>query len=255
MLNNKNYSLPDVKTLAPSVFTTSKAEHLTNKYIQTPTSRVVEDLMNMGWIVTDAKEIKARRRIGFQKHMVVLRNPNIVIKGEAGDDSFPQILLTNSHDGKNAFNFRVGIFRLVCSNGLVVCSQEFNNISIRHINYTFETLQTNINEIISKLPGLIEKINTFKSIQLTAEQIVDFVHKAAELRKQTLVDIREILTPKRTQDEGNDLWVVFNKIQEKIINGGYVYGNKDRQARSIKNFQQNIKINEQLFVLAESYVG
>lgn len=251
----KGYSLSEIETMAPSVFTTGKADHLSDKYVQTPTSRVVEDLMNMGWLVTDAKEIKARKNRGFQKHMVVLRNPDIMISGQNGDDAFPQILLTNSHDGKNAFNFRVGIFRLVCSNGLVVCSEEFNNVSIRHINYTFETLQVKINEIIAKLPGLVEKINTFKSVQLTAEQMVDFVNKAAQLRKQTSVDIQGILRPKRTQDEGNDLWAVFNRIQEKIVNGGYTYGHKDRQARSIKNFQQDIKINEQLFELAEAYIN
>lgn len=250
----KGYSLSEIQTMAPSVFTTSKASHLTEKYVQTPTSKVVEDLMNMGWIVTDAKQIKARKNQGFQKHMVVLRNPDIMIKGQDGDDSFPQILLTNSHDGKNAFNFRVGIFRLVCSNGLVICSQEFNNVSIRHMNYTFETLQIKINEIIAKLPGLVEKINTLRSVQLTAEQMLDFARRATELRKQTLVDYHELLRPKRTQDEGNNLWAVFNRVQERVINGGYTYGHKDRQARSIKNFQQDIKINEQLFELAEAYI-
>jgi hypothetical protein len=250
---NKTFTLDQIKSIAPSVFTTSKAFHLTNKYIQTPTSRVVEDLIGMGWQVTDVKEIKARKNKGFQKHVVVFRNPEITIQGQNGDDSFPQILLTNSHDGKNAFNFRVGIFRLVCSNGLVICSEEFNNVSIRHINYTFESLQTKINEIIAKLPGLVEKINTFKSIQLNPEQMLDFARKASELRKQALVDYTEILRPKRTQDEGNDLWAVFNRIQEKIINGGYTYGNRDRKARSIKNFQQDIKVNEQLFEIAESY--
>jgi hypothetical protein len=254
-MNKTTYTLDEIKAIAPSVFTTDKAFHLTNKYIQTPTSRVVEDLIGLGWQVTDVKEIKARKNKGFQKHMVVFRNPEIIIKGQNGDDSYPQILLTNSHDGKNAFNFRVGIFRLVCSNGLVVCTEEFNNVSIRHINYTFESLQTKINGIIANLPRLVEKINTFRSAQLTTEQILDFARRASELRKQALVDYVEILRPKRTQDEGNNLWAVFNRIQEKIINGGYTYGSKDRKARSIKNFQQDIKVNEQLFEIAESYIA
>jgi len=250
----KEYTLEQIKQQAPSVFTTSKASHLTDKYVQTPTSQVVEDLMNMGWKVTDVKEVKARKNKGFQKHLVTFRNPEVIIRGKNGDDSFPQILLTNSHDGKNAFNFRVGIFRLICSNGLVICDKEFNNISIRHINYTFDTLRENINTIITKLPGLVEKINKFKSIELSAEQMVDFARKAADLRKQTLADIPTLLKAERKEDEGNDLWVVFNRLQEKIVNGGYAYGKKDRKARAIKNFQHDIKINEQLFELAESYI-
>ena len=43
MMTNKAYSLDEIRQIAPSVFTTEKASHLTDKYIQTPTSRVVED--------------------------------------------------------------------------------------------------------------------------------------------------------------------------------------------------------------------
>ena len=62
----------------------------------------------------------------------------------------------------------------------------------------------------------------------------------------------DILTADRPQDAGNDLWVVFNRIQEKVVGGSYKAGN--RKARSVKNFQKDIEINEQLFELAESYL-
>lgn len=247
-----NYSLENIKTIAPSVFTTEKASHLSDKYVQTPTSRVVEDLMNLGWEVTKVQEVKSRKYKGFQKHLVVFRNPDIMIKGENGDDSFPQILLTNSHDGKAAFNFRVGIFRLVCSNGLVVSDADFSNVSIRHMNYTFESLQVKINEIISKLPGLVNKINTFKAKTLTEAEMNDFAVKASQLRTKKTVNIMDVLSVTRSQDQGNDLWVVFNRVQEKILGGSYTSGG--RKARSVKNFQKDIQLNEQLFELAESYL-
>ena len=247
-----NYSLENIKAIAPSVFTTEKASHLSDKYVQTPTSRVVEDLMNLGWEVTKVQEVRSRKYKGFQKHLVVFRNPDIMIKGENGDDSFPQILLTNSHDGKAAFNFRVGIFRLVCSNGLVVSDADFNNVSIRHINYTFESLQTKINEIIAKLPGLVNKINTFKAKTLTEVEMNDFATKASQLRTKKTVNIMDVLSATRTEDQGNDLWVVFNRVQEKILGGSYTSGG--RKARSVKNIQKDIQLNEQLFELAESYL-
>jgi len=252
MMSNKVYSLEEIKQTAPSVFTTDKAPHLTDKYIQTPTSRVVEDLMNLGWQVTKAQEVKSRKYKGFQKHLIVFRNPDIMIKGENGDDSFPQILLTNSHDGKAAFNFRVGIFRLVCSNGLVISDADFNNVSIRHINYTFETLQSKIGEVIAKLPNLVQKINLFKSTQLTETQMQDFAAKAMQLRTKQRVNIMDVLNADRPQDAGNDLWVVFNRVQEKLLGGSYKAGK--RKARSVKNFQKDIELNEQLFELAESYL-
>jgi hypothetical protein len=249
-----NYNIEQIQSLAPSVFTTEKAAHLTDKYVQTPTIRVVEDLMNLGWEVTKVQEVKARKSIGFQKHLLVFRHPDIMIKGANGDDAQPQILLTNSHDGKAAFNFRVGIFRFICSNGLVVSDADFENVSIRHMNYTFETLQAKVNEMINKLPGLVQKINLFKSTELTDNQMQEFATKAVALRSKETINIMDVLTPTRIEDEGNDLWAVFNRVQEKIVGGSYVYGNKKRKARSIKNFQQDIKINEQLFELAELYL-
>ena len=252
MMTNRTYTLDQIKQIAPSVFTTDKAPHLTDKYIQTPTSRVVEDLMNLGWQVTKAQEVRSKKYKGFQKHVVVFRNPDIMIKGKDGDDAFPQILLTNSHDGKAAFNFRVGIFRLVCSNGLVISDADFSNVSIRHINYTFESLQAKVAEMIAKLPNLVNKINTFKQTQLTEEQMQDFATKAMQLRTKQQVNVLEILTADRPQDQGNDLWVVFNRIQEKLLGGSYRAG--QRKARSVRNFQKDIELNEQLFELAGSYL-
>jgi len=252
MMSNNVYSLEQIKQIAPSVFTTEKASHLTDKYVQTPTSRVVEDLMNLGWQVTKAQEVKSRKYKGFQKHLVVFRHPEIMIKGKNGDDAFPQILLTNSHDGKAAFNFRVGIFRLVCSNGLVISDADFNNVSIRHINYTFETLQAKVQEVIAKLPGLVQKINLFKSTELTENQMIEFATKAMELRTKQRVNIMDVLSADRLQDVGNDLWLVFNRVQEKLIDGSYRAGK--RKARSVKNFQKDIELNEKLFEIAESYL-
>jgi hypothetical protein len=249
-----NYTLEQIREAAPSVFTEAKAEHLTDKYIQTPTVRVVEDLMSLGWEVNKVQEVNSKKYKGFQKHLLVFSHPDIMINGANGDNSQPQILLTNSHDGKNAFNFRVGIFRFICSNGLVISEADFSNVSIRHTNYTFESLQTKVSELISKLPGLVNKINLFKTKTLTDVQMQQFAKKACELRTKQTVNIMDVLTATRTEDEGNDLWAVFNRVQEKIMGGGFSYGAKNRKSRSIKNFQQDIKLNEQLFELAEAYL-
>jgi hypothetical protein len=146
----------------------------------------------------------------------------------------------------------VGIFRLVCSNGLVISDADFGVVSIRHMNYTFGSLQVKINEMITKLPGLVNKINLFKTTTLTEAQMDDFATKAAALRTKKTVNIMSVLEPTRKEDVGNDLWLVFNRIQEKILGGSYTSGG--RKARSVKNFQKDIQLNEQLFELAESYL-
>ncbi|NCV19525.1 MAG: DUF932 domain-containing protein, partial [Rhodobacterales bacterium] len=109
------------------VWTDHSRPGLSSKYVHLATSTVIEDLIKLGWKPVKAQEIRARKNVGYQKHLVVFRNENVMIKGTDGDDAYPQILMTNSHDGKAAFNFRVGIFRLVCSNGLVVSDADFSN--------------------------------------------------------------------------------------------------------------------------------
>jgi hypothetical protein len=50
------------------------------------------------------------------------------------------------------------------------------------------------------------------------------------------------------------LWSVFNRVQEKLISGNFSYGKKNRKARSIKNFTQDLNINKELWEMANEYV-
>ena len=254
----ESLSKEQVKQVAPSVFTKHGSSNVSEKYSHIPTERVMDDMSALGWNVVDAKEIKARKNQGFQKHMLVFANPEIVINGNDGDTVFPRILLTNSHDGKNAFTFKAGLFRLVCSNGLVIADEQFGEMKIRHMGYDFEALQTLITEMVEKLPLTVESMNKFKNKQLSQEQKQKFALEALGLRFDTenkTFNVSEFLTPTRKEDEGNDLWSVFNLVQEKLVNGmvDYRAGSKQRKARRIKNFQQDVKLNSELYELALAY--
>ena len=190
----------------------------------------------------------------------MFRNPDISIEGQDGDVVFPQILLTNSHDGKNSFTFTAGLFRLICSNGLVISTEKFGKVQIRHMGYTFEELQTQIHEMVSHLPLTVESMNKMKQIQLDQQAILDFANQAIECRfsNQIKIDLSTLINPVRSEDKGTDLWKVYNVVQEKLINGNFAYvseNGKVRKARKIKNFQQNLDINKKLFELAYSYVS
>jgi hypothetical protein len=63
----------------------------------------------------------------------------------------------------------------------------------------------------------------------------------------------ELLEATRDEDHGNDLWAVFNRVQEKILGGSFKSGK--RKTRSVTSFQKDIELNEQLFKLAGSYLG
>ncbi len=108
-------SLQNIQEVCSSAFTLASAPNVSNNYTHIPTSQVIEDMIELGWTPVSAQEVRARKGRGYQKHIIRFQNQNIMIKGNDGDDVFPELLLTNSHDGKNAFHLRVGLYRLVCS--------------------------------------------------------------------------------------------------------------------------------------------
>ena len=96
-------------------------------------------------------------------------------------------------------------------------------------------------------------------VTLNEEQSLDFAQKAIDVRfpeMDIVANLGDSLIPTRPEDEGIELWKIYNVVQEKLIYGNFTYtsNNKIRKARPIKNFQQDIIINEQLWQLAESYI-
>ena len=260
--NNNFLNESQIREKAKSIFTAEGAPGTSEKYAHISTLQIIQDMEKLGWGVVDAKEVRARKGDGYQKHLVVFRNNSIVIEGTDGDSAFPQVLLTNSHDGKNAFTFTAGLFRMVCENGLVVSSREFENMKIRHYGYTFEELQETIKTMVEKLPLTVESLNKFRSIEMGQDQMLDFAKKALSTRftdeelDNIKIDLKDLFTPTRKEDNGSDLWSVYNVVQEKLVHGmfNYQYGVKTRKARKIKNFNKDLELNEKLYDLALEYV-
>ena len=244
---------------------------VSKKYLFVNTETIIDDLDKLGWKPVQAAQRKGRGGSTiFSKHMVAFQNPDLKIKGKDGDDSFPRIIMTNSHDGMQAFKFSVGIFRLVCSNGLVVADEQFNEFKIKHKGYTFDELRGVVNEAVADLPNKVEVLNQMKQRVLTQDEKNKLALDAMLIRAgikpgskeakkfnyddETIIDI---LDPKRKEDKGDDLWRVFNVVQEKITQGDFhaaLTGAKVRKVRKIKSFEKDLKVNKELFKLATALV-
>jgi len=202
--------------------------------------------------------------------MVTFQNPEIKITSKDGDNAFPRIILTNSHDGLQAFKFSVGIFRLVCSNGLVVADEKFSDFKIRHKGYTFAELRDVVAQAVKDLPNKVEVLNKMRNKILTQDEKQKLALDAMLIRAGITPDsdkakkfeydeetIEDILEPKRNEDKGDDLWKVFNVIQEKITQGEFhaaLKGAKVRKVRKIKSFEKDLQVNKELFKLATALV-
>ena len=84
--------------------------------------------------------------------------------------------------------------------------------------------------------------------QLTMDEKVEFVQKASRLRWATgsvpsTLDLVDLLTPNRNEDEGDDLWKVFNVVQEKFVRGGIEYKSQTGRKTGLRGLKNIISLN------------
>ena len=143
---------------------------------------------------------------------------------------------------------------------MVIATEDFGQMRIRHKGYSFEELKKTVMELVEELPVTVETLNRFREVVLSDEQKHELAMKAIGIRfgeNGAEVDVQEILKPTRKEDEGSDLWTVFNVIQEKMVRGKFKYKTikgRNKTARTIKNFNRDVKLNEELYQLAESFI-
>ena len=261
-----------VKEVCPLAFAEAPTNpDVSGKYLFVNTETIIDDLDKLGWKPVTAAQRKQRGDSTiFSKHMVSFQNPDIQITSTDGDNAFPRIIMTNSHDGLQSFQFSVGIFRLVCSNGLVVADEKFSDFKIKHKGYTFNELRDVVSLAVKDLPNKVEVLNSMRNRILTEEEknklAVDAMlvragikigsdkAKEFEYDEETITDI---LDPKRKEDVGDSLWKVFNVVQEKITQGEFhaaLKGAKVRKVRKIKSFEKDLSVNKELFKLATALI-
>ena len=263
----------EIRQRCPLVFATSPTnDKVSEKYIVANTYTVIQDMEKLGWKVVRAAQRRATKKSSkrFSYHMVALQNPDIKITkqvdgGEEIVECFPQIILTNSHDGLSCFQFRVGLYRCICSNGLVISDAELSEFKIRHIYYSFENLRAVVGRILEALPSKVERMSQMSNVLLSEDQKLDFAKKALSIRKGVKEEelqadeetYKDLLTPVRKEDEGDSLWNVYNVLQEKVIKGGYTTaeeGKKARKVRKVTSFIKELDFSRRIDEVAQSYL-
>ena len=263
----------EIRQRCPLVFATSPTNSkVSEKYTVANTYTVIQDMEKLGWKVVRAAQRRATKKSSgrFSYHMVALQNPDIKITkqvdgGEETVECFPQIILTNSHDGLSCFQFRVGLYRCICSNGLVISDAELSEFKIRHIYYSFENLRAVVGRILEALPSKVERMSQMSNVLLSEDQKLDFAKKALSIRKGVKEEelqmdeetYKDLLTPVRKEDEGSSLWNVYNVLQEKIVKGGYTTaeeGKKARKVRKVTSFIKELDFSRRIDEVAQSYL-
>lgn len=247
--------------LAPSVFTTNAHTSTSNKYQHISTLQIIEGLAKEGFIPTWAGQSNTRmdEKKMFAKHLIRFRHCDISPQKRS---LYPELVLVNSHDGLSSYRLHAGLFRLVCSNGLVA-GTTYDEVRIRHQGNILDNVIEGTFSIVDNANKMLEAAKEMAVIKLNTQEkqyLAEAAHavKFEEGTNQAIaIKPESLLRVRRAIDNESDLFTTFNVIQENIIKGGtsgYVRQNgrvRRVSTRPVQSIDQNIKLNKALWSLAE----
>ena len=241
-----------IKSIAPSVFATQPSEKLSNKYVFVPTDEIIESFLKEGWKIS---EVKQNGKGVHGVHQIKFRNGELP---KVGDTLF-EAVVRNSHNGMSKLSVSAGLFRLCCSNGLTVPTALSESFNLRHSRFDLDEVKQLTESFAGRLPKIETSVHRMMERKLSTDEKIDFLRKSAEVRfgKDKVLKEMEIvglLTPNRMEDEGDDMWRVFNVVQEKFVRGGVEMTSQNgrrTRLRGLQNIMAVNQINTKLWDLAE----
>lgn len=234
-----------------AMYEDKKADHLSEKYSIYPTGRIVDRLYDEGWAVAsvavkgtcDESGALPKHEIRFRRADQSPVTPNV-------GDTILEPRLTNSYDGWSKLSIDTGLFRLACSNGLLVPITKSASYSIRHLGHVADEVIEGVYRVVSETPRIGSVIENMRTTKLTYDQQREFALKASTLRwEDNKVDPANLLDVRRDADIGDDVWTTMNVVQENLLQGGF-RNKAGRKVRAVTSFEEAARINQELFQLA-----
>jgi hypothetical protein len=241
----------EIAARCPQVFQTDYSQARTQKYQQFTTANVIDALRSEGFEVTNAFS-QAKKNTQFSKHCVRLSHRDFLDTLHPSEER-PEIVIVNSHDGSSSFRIMAGIFRLICSNGLIVATDTTANQRVIHRwdNNNIDAVINTAIMVAEQAKQSYELIDQMKSQNLSEKQQKEYAQKAAHIRlaynKNAQVQFADnLLIPRRHEDNITpSVWNTYNVVQENCIKGGQTVGS--RTLRPLTNINQNLEVNRKLW--------
>lgn len=259
-------TVKQLKSQAPAAFMNSPHERVSERYNFLPTTEIMKDLDKNGWVPITARQTKPYKHkdeINYVSHLISFA-PKDMVRSITPSDTIPQLILLNNHQGYHSARVFMGLVRVICSNGLVRKEVTAVDVRLTHYKEQFESREFII-ECMNNYSEVLTDIKSYQKIKLTDDKKIEFakfmmkaIHKDDYKNKEFNFD--NIILPLRTGDQKNDLWTVFNIMQEKIIKGGIVSyikteDNKVRQttSRGFSNVYNEQQINIMIWGVMQQF--
>lgn len=252
-------SIDQIREAAPSVFNLHAHESRSERYNVAPTVEVLERLMADQFKVVLAGQQRSRRadKLLFTRHVLRLRKEGV----HSINDCFPEIILTNSHDGSSSYRLMFGLFRSICQTQLSVGDATIAGQKVTHsAKDTAEKVVEGANDVLARTPELQAAMDAWRSTELSDAEQSLFAKQALTLHYGTRVPPiteDEVLAASYWEDKGASLWNTFLRVQKNLTQGGLIYqrtGGKHTKGttRGIRGVHRNLQFNRQLWDLASA---
>jgi len=244
----------DLRKACPAIFSTKADPRVSERYSFTSTADILPVLRDHDFIPTGVQT--RMKATPFSKHAVEFfhsRDLENLRRGKLGE--VPRIILTNSHDRSSRLVIMAGFYRLVCSNGMVVSSGAHSELRAMHIKLDPESINKLVHGISQMLDGASQQVEIFKNRKVSKIEQSVLANYAVEVRyrnyEKPKMAAKELLTVRRDVDKGDDLWSVFNRIQENVMVGGLPLFS-GRKSGGVKSFEFSVNANRRLWAGAEA---
>jgi len=246
-----------IRAVVPSIFAIDKHDSRSERYTYIPTIDVLNGLRHEGFqpFMVCQTRVRDDGKREHTKHMIRLRHAGDISSAEANE-----IILLNSHDGSSSYQMLSGLFRFVCQNGMV-CGETLGDVRVPHKGNIVQNVINGAFDVLDGFDLIREQKEGMQALTLNRDEQTAFAHAALSLRYDPTDDTpppiteTQLLTPRRFEDRSDDLWTVFNKLQENLTRGG-LHGRsrsgRVMSTRAVTGIDQNVKLNRALWVLADA---
>lgn len=256
----RSLTLDDVRARAPAVFAPTAHERLSDRYTFVPTQRVLAALMQTGFVPVEARQASTRSNsVTHGRHVIRLRRRVETVRLR---DAIPELVFLNSHDGTSAYQLRAGLFRAVCTNGLIVSQGALPGYCVSHRGNVVDEVVGRAVQLAERFGELASQVERMEARRLYKDEQIEFAERAVRLRwpepSEVGLQPSQLLTCRRIEDTSDDLWTRLNVVQENLVGGGLSRRSPTgrlTRTRGITAIRQNVRLNVGLWDLAASYLA
>lgn len=257
----------EMRVLAPSIFATKAHESRSERFQPIPTIEILRGLQKEGFMPVGVKQSASRieGKAAFTKHLIRMRRVDDGKIYSVGDNVC-EILLKNANDGTSAYELMAGLFRIRCMNSLVTQTGTIDAIKVRHSGDVAGKVIEGTYRVLEEAERTLTAPQDWSSIILHHDEKQALAEAAHVLRfgdsngeTNTPIKPEQLLTPRRADDRSEDLWTVFNAVQENAIKGGLRGVTRDEfgrprrtKSRAVNGKDQDIKLNKALWIVGQA---